>query len=147
MATVADTVSVAPILLYDGKCGLYDRTVAFILQNDRRKVLRFSPLQGETARPILERHGLPTEGDFDTLVLVEDPGLPSETVSVRSTAALRISRLMGRRWGAVSRFGGLVPRGLRDVAYRWVAANRHTYFPMPETCRIPSPAERAWFLP
>ena len=64
-----------------------------------------SPRSRGTAGPtILERHGLPAEG-FDTMVLVEDPGLPSESVSLRSAAALAVWRHMGRRWAP--------PRALR----------------------------------
>ena len=46
----------APLLLYDGTCGFCAASVQWVLRHDRRGTLLFAPLQGETARPILERH-------------------------------------------------------------------------------------------
>ena len=111
-----------------GECGLCDRAVQFILRHDnRRKSLRFAALQGETAAPILARHGLtPPKGrGWDSMVYVEDPGGPGETTSLRSRAALQIGRYLGGRWKALARFGSLAPSALGDGAYRLVARARH----------------------
>ncbi len=37
-----------PILFFDGVCGLCNRTVDFVLQEDRDRRFLFAPLQGET---------------------------------------------------------------------------------------------------
>ena len=42
--------SAGPVLFFDGVCGLCDRTVTWLFEHDRRHVLRFAPLQGETAK-------------------------------------------------------------------------------------------------
>lgn len=153
MGSVPSTMNaeapLAPLLLYDGECALCDRAVQFVLSRDRKKTLRFAALQGETARPILARHGLtpPTGMGFDSMVFVDDPGSPRERISLRSRAALRIGRYLGGRWSALARLGGLLPAILGDGAYRLVARTRHRLFPPPEACRVPAPEERARFLP
>lgn len=64
---------------------------------------------------------------------------------MESDAALEIARLMGGPWRV---FGAarLLPRGIRDWAYRLIARNRYRLFGRTESCRIPTPALRARFL-
>ena len=59
----------APIVLYDGECGLCHRSVKFILDHEADHELRFAPLQGEVAAEL--RAILPTiPANVDTVVLV-----------------------------------------------------------------------------
>lgn len=129
-----------PIVFFDGVCGLCNGSVDWLMARDRRSVLRFAPLQGETA---LRTLGAP-QGDPESwsMVLVDETGR-----YWRSEAAIRIVRHLGGPWALVGRVLGAVPRGLRDAAYRWIARNRYRYFGKHETCRLPTPAERARFLP
>jgi len=144
-----DAASPGPLLLFDGECGLCDRTVRWVLDHDPGGALRFAPLQGETAPPLLARHGLaPRSGaGFDTMVLVEEPGGPRERARVRSAAALAIGRYLGGGWRLLAGLAWLVPRPLRDAAYRLVARHRRRLFPAPAACGVPTPEERARFLP
>jgi predicted DCC family thiol-disulfide oxidoreductase YuxK len=134
-----------PLLIYDGDCGLCDHSVQWILAHDRRGRIRFAALQGETAAPILEAHGLqPTEGeDFDTMILVG----PGERIRVRSRAVLGLLVQVGGLWRLLGYLGWIVPRFLADAVYRLVARNRHKLFARPDSCRVPKPEERARFLP
>ena len=135
----------APLLLYDGVCGLCDKSVQWILNHDQRGEIRFTPLQGETAGPLLERHELAPAGevDFDTVVLIG----PGDRARVRSQAALGVLLHMGGGWRLLGHLGGLLPRALADVGYDLVASNRLRFFGSLEACRIPRPEERARFLP
>jgi predicted DCC family thiol-disulfide oxidoreductase YuxK len=63
----------------------------------------------------------------------------------RSTAVLRIARGLGFPWNLATVFL-IVPRPIRDAVYRWVARNRYRWFGKKDTCRLPSPEERARFL-
>lgn len=138
------------VLLYDGECGLCARAVQWTLERDvRARTLRFAPLQGDTARPILARHGIAPhpERGFDSLVLVEDLGGPRERVLVRSDAALAIGRYLGGGLGWLARLAALVPRPLRDAVYHLIARNRLRFFGAADACRVPRGAERARFLP
>jgi predicted DCC family thiol-disulfide oxidoreductase YuxK len=132
-----------PVLLYDGLCGLCDRTVQVVLRADRRGVLRFAPLQGEFAARVFERH--PEVRDVDSLILVEPDGAGGECVRVRSDAALALARYMGGAW-PLARTLRIVPGPLRDAVYDLVARTRYRIFGRRDACRIPTPQERARFL-
>jgi predicted DCC family thiol-disulfide oxidoreductase YuxK len=141
------------VLLYDGTCGLCARSVQWILERDpgprRGDVLRFAPLQGDTAAPVLARHGIAPhpERGFESLVLVHDLGGPRERVLTHSDAAIGIGRYLGARWAPMARLAGLLPRGLRDLGYSLVARNRFRMFGTVDACRIPKAGERKRFLP
>ena len=126
------------VILYDGECGLCDRLVQWVLPRDRAGFFHFAALQSPWAQTALGRHGLPTK-DFDTMVLIEEG-----RIHLRSSAALRVlRRLPGWRWtyGFV-----VVPRGLRDAVYGWIARRRKRWFPGPLACGVPKPAWRERFI-
>ena len=133
----------APVLLFDGLCTLCDGTVSFVLGRDRSGRIRFAPLQGAFAAGVVKRH--PDLTGVDSLVLVESREDGGERVRVRSDAALRLAVLMGGPWRLLAAFR-IVPRAVRDAVYDWVARNRHRWFGRRETCRLPTPDERARFL-
>ena len=43
----------APIVFFDGVCGLCNQAVDFLVSRDRKHGLRFAPLQGETSQRLL----------------------------------------------------------------------------------------------
>ena len=132
-------------VLYDGVCGLCDRTVAWLLRHDRRGALRFAPLQGEIAAAVRARH--PELPPLDaTMVLVEAPEGAAERVRVRSDAALAIVARLGGGWRLLAALGRLAPPPLRDLVYRFVARRRKRWFGELAACRVPTAAERARFL-
>jgi predicted DCC family thiol-disulfide oxidoreductase YuxK len=132
------------LLLYDGVCGLCDRTVQFLLARDARGHLAFAPLQGPTAAAARVRLGFPSE--LSTVVLVTNPGTPNERAYLRSDAVLRALEGLGGTWrlAAVLR---VVPRALRDPLYELVARHRYRWFGRLGSCRLPSPEQAERFLP
>lgn len=128
-----------PLLLYDGACGLCARSVQFVLAREREPRLRFAALQSELGGAVLARHGL--EADLSTLVLVDEAG----RAHVRSDAALRIAAGLRRPW-SWARVLRVVPRFLRDGAYRLVARHRLALFGDASSCRLPRPGEAERFL-
>lgn len=163
LTAAADRLTLpSALLLYDGVCGLCDRTVQFLLRIDRHGRLRFAPLQGPTAAAILTRHGLavPVADPAgsgrgpDSVIFVANvsgvstaTGEPGELLSLRSTAVLDALVAVGGVWRVGAALVRLVPRPLRDLLYDWVARNRYRWFGRFDTCRLPTPAERARFLP
>ena len=134
----------APIILYDGVCGLCSRLCQFVLARDRGGRFRFATLQGAVARDILVRHGRDPR-DLDTLYLVLAPGQPGERLLRKSDAALWIVRQLGGPWrlsGALR----IVPRAIRDLGYDLVARTRYRLFGRYDTCQLPDPRPRARFL-
>jgi predicted DCC family thiol-disulfide oxidoreductase YuxK len=128
-----------PILFYDGECGLCDRFVARVLRADRRGVLRFAPLQGETARRLLPP--LPPDRRDWSVAFLDEEG-----VHRRSDAVLRILRRLGGAWAVLS-LARFVPRPVRDAVYRHVARRRAASPGERDACHAPSPAEQGRFLP
>jgi predicted DCC family thiol-disulfide oxidoreductase YuxK len=117
--------------------------VKFVLKHDRSgRAFRFAPLQGET---------------FATRVAVEHrPGLPDSVVVqtrdgallVRSAAFLHIWRRLGGRWAGLASVLGVIPRGLRDFVYDFVARIRYPVFGRKDdVCPIVPPELRARFDP
>ena len=139
-AALAKSLSEAgPIVFYDGDCGLCDRSVQALIRWDKGHRLRYATLQGETAARLL---GAP-EGDSGgwSVMFLEDGRLHD-----RSTAAIRAARAAGGA-GRLLAPGLLVPRGLRDAVYRWIARNRLRWFGGAEACLLPTQALRQRFLP
>jgi predicted DCC family thiol-disulfide oxidoreductase YuxK len=131
----------SPVVLFDGVCNLCHGSVQFIVDRDPGAAFRFASLQSEQGAALLRAHGrTPPEGDPDSVVLLEDG-----QVYEHSTAALRIARRLGGLWRLLYVFM-IVPRFLRDAAYRLIARNRYRMFGKSEQCRIPTPELRARFL-
>jgi predicted DCC family thiol-disulfide oxidoreductase YuxK len=128
-----------PIVFFDGECTICNASVDFILKRDRRQQFFFAPLQGETARALLPP--LAANSDEWSMVLVDERGAFD-----RSDAALRVASRLGIPWSLAS-LALHLPRWLRDGAYRLIARNRYRLFGHHDTCRIPTEAERARFLP
>jgi predicted DCC family thiol-disulfide oxidoreductase YuxK len=128
-----------PIVLFDGVCKFCNGSVNFIIDQDVKQRFRFAPLQSEMAQAMLRRFGLPAT-DFDTMILIENG-----RAYARSSAALRIARILGGWWSLLVVLFA-VPPFLRDGAYNLLAVNRYRWFGKTETCRVPTPELRARFL-
>jgi len=128
-----------PILFYDGACGLCHRAVAWTIRHDRRRSLRFAPLQGRTYAS-LAHAGAPR--DLSTLVVL-DGGI----LHTRSGAVLAILRRCGGAWRVVAAVLGGVPAPLRDAAYDAIARRRLAWFGAADACALPRPEEAERFLP
>ncbi|MCG5433060.1 DCC1-like thiol-disulfide oxidoreductase family protein [Mycobacterium sp. MYCO198283] len=133
----------APVLLYDGVCGFCNETVRTILKLDKHGTLRFAALDSDAARGILDRH--PELQGVDSVVFVENPGTAAESVSIRSTGALKVLEYLGGPWRAALILK-LVPRPIRDVLYDRFAAVRYRIFGRYDTCPLPAPEVRSRFL-
>jgi predicted DCC family thiol-disulfide oxidoreductase YuxK len=134
----------APIILYDGVCGLCHRLNRFVLARDPAGRFRFAALQSALAGEILARHGRDPQ-DLDTLYLVLGHGRADERLLRKSDAALWILRELGGPWRAASLLR-VVPRALRDLGYDLVARTRYRLFGRYDACPIPDPRHRARFL-
>lgn len=134
-----------PILLYDGVCGLCNRLVQFVLRRDRRAVFRFAPLQSALAAQILTRHGA-DPCDLDTVYLVIDHEQPTEHLLARSDAVLFVLSQLGGFWKFFALFSRIIPRPLRELAYRLVARYRYRFFGRHDSCPLPTPETRSRFL-
>jgi len=137
--------SANPIILYDGVCGLCNRLVQFLLKHDKAGRLRFAALQSDFAEKVLGRHGIDAK-DLDTVQVIENYDQPGERVLQRSDAILCAGRELGGFWAASSSVARVVPRGLRDLVYRFVATNRYRVFGKYDSCMLPDANQRSRFI-
>ena len=140
-----------PIILYDGVCGLCNRSVQFVLNRDPQGIFRFASLQSVVAGRILARHGAnPT--DLDTMYVAlncdsaDVEGSSKEMLLSRSDAALFALKEVGGAWRVIGGAIRLLPRAVRDWGYRLIASNRYRIFGQYDVCPIPTEATRGRFL-
>lgn len=133
----------APVLLYDGVCGVCNSAVRTILRFDRRGTLRFAALDSDFAREVTARH--PELVGIDSAVYVRNVGRPTEAVDIRSTAMLRVAAYLGG-WWRLALAGRVIPSRVRDRLYELFAARRYLVGGRYDTCPIPSPEVRGRFL-
>lgn len=134
-ATDEDVLANHPVLFYDGVCGLCDRSVQFVLRHDKRRQFRFATLQSDLAFQTLG-----AGHSYDSLILYEQG-----KITYRSTAALRILKILGGGWSILYALM-IVPPFIRNGVYDMVARNRYKWFGKLDACRIPTSEEKAQFL-
>jgi predicted DCC family thiol-disulfide oxidoreductase YuxK len=123
-----------PVVLFDGACKLCHGAVRFVTRHDRAGRFDFTALESETgARLLRERGHGPALGEPETLVLIE-----GTQVYTGSDAALRIARSLDGAWPLLGLLV-LVPRPIRDAAYRLVARWRYRWFGRVGACAVPPP--------
>jgi predicted DCC family thiol-disulfide oxidoreductase YuxK len=127
------------IVLFDGVCNLCNGAVDFIIRRDSRNRFLFASLQSEAGQELLRHYQLPTD-HYESMVLVKGGKLYQ-----RSSAALEIAGELPGGWSLFRMFKG-VPAQLRDAAYTFIARNRYRFWGKKESCRLPTPQERARFL-
>jgi len=134
------------IVFFDGVCVLCDAGMRFLVAEDTGKILRYAPLQGQTAAGKPEVAQL-IEGDgaeLESVVYWRGEGNQSEVLT-RSAAILAICDDLGGLWRALA-LARFVPRPLRDRVYDFVGRERYRWFGKMEFCRLPQPGEEDLFL-
>jgi len=125
------------IVFFDGVCGFCNSSVDWLLKHDKRNVLKYSPLQGETFSRL---KGESAQDKLESIVYFRNGKLYTE-----STAALLIAKDLGGLWSlAVVLF--IFPEFIRNAVYRYIARNRYKWFGKLDACRIPDKATRERFL-
>jgi predicted DCC family thiol-disulfide oxidoreductase YuxK len=128
------------IVLFDGVCNLCNGFVDKIIAKDKKDIFRFASLQSDIGIAIQKHLQLDPE-KLDSVILYE----PEVAYYHKSAAALRIINEFGGAWKLLNIFR-ILPKFINDTVYDFVAKNRYKWFGEKETCRMPTPEERARFL-
>lgn len=128
-----------PILLFDGVCNLCNGFVQFIILRDPQAKFRFAALQSEAGQQLLEKAKMSTS-EINTVVLYEHGKFYTH-----SDVGLRVARHLGGGWILFTVFK-IIPKGLRDNIYNWIARNRYRWFGKQESCMMPTPELKERFL-
>lgn len=132
------------VIVFDGACVLCNGWVAFLLRHDRTARYRFAAMQSEAGRDLLAGHGLDPDDPASFLLLEYDTG-PTPRAFTDTDAIRRVLVGLGGGWRLAHGIA-LLPRGLRDTAYRWLARNRYRWFGRHAACAVPAPEHRQRFL-
>jgi len=128
-----------PLVLFDGVCGLCNRSVQFLIHKDKQKILRFASLQSKIARELLAACKCEVPRT-DSVLFVKDGKVLAETdavVAILQTIGYLRFPAMLLRW---------IPSPIRNAVYRFIARHRYRWFGKHESCPIPGPELRARFL-
>ncbi|MGH8078216.1 MAG: thiol-disulfide oxidoreductase DCC family protein [Lysobacter sp.] len=128
------------VVVFDGVCALCNGWVRFLLRHDHARRYRFAAMQSTSGGELLAAHGLDPD-DPTSFLLVEGNRAFVDTDAIR-----RVLAGLGGAW-RIAHVIVLVPRALRDPLYRHVARNRYRWFGRRDACLLPTPDQRARFLP
>jgi predicted DCC family thiol-disulfide oxidoreductase YuxK len=137
------------VVIFDGHCGLCNRSVRWFLARDRNDRLRFAPSSSPKVAAVLARHGCNPASISaipDSILVVRNPDTPLEQLLLRSDAVLAMLVELPRPWPSIASLLRLVPRPLRDLGYRIVARLRYHIWGKLDSCPLPTAAERERFL-
>ncbi|NLR98414.1 DUF393 domain-containing protein [Rhizobium sp. P38BS-XIX] len=123
-----------PIIVFDAMCVLCSANAQFVLRHDRIGRFRLASMQNEVGAQLYRRCGI-DPANPDSLIIVDGASVLRD-----SDAVLSIYAGLGWPWRALSLLL-LVPRALRNPAYRWLARNRYRFFGKRETCWLPTPEQ------
>lgn len=128
------------IILFDGVCNLCDATVQFIIKHDKKDVFRFVALQSDLGQEIIDYIGIDTS-KTDSIILYE----PGRAYFYKAEAAIKIAAEIGGIYSMLRLFS-ILPAGLSNSVYDFVARNRYKWYGKKEECMIPTPEMKAKFL-
>lgn len=129
------------IVLIDGVCHLCQGLTKWLIKRDKKGSFHFASLQSDIGQKLLAQGGLSLDA-MDTFVFIE-----KGNYYTRSTAALRIARILGYPYKFASIFI-VIPPVIRDILYNIIARNRYRLFGKDEedACMLPTPEIRNRFL-
>ena len=137
------------LVVFDGRCGLCNRAVRWLLRRDGRDRLRFAASESAKGAGLLARHGMGTMelgSGPDTIMVLRDAGGAAESLLVRSDAVVALLEELPRPWPAVAAALKWIPRPVRELGYRLIARWRYRIWGRLESCPVPTAEERARFL-
>ena len=127
------------VILFDGVCNFCNAWVNFIIDRDQRGEFSFATPQSPGGQAFMRGREVPAPS-LSSIILVAD-----DHVYIESTAMLQVCARLQSPW----RFLALlliIPRPVRDAAYRWFARHRYRWFGRSETCRVPTPDVSGRFI-
>lgn len=124
------------VVLFDGVCGLCNRSVKFLIRKEQKPELVFSPLQSAYGKNLLEKYDI----SKDSIVYVHN-----NKAFTKSGAALRLCLRLKGLWPLMIVFM-IVPYFIRDFVYDYIAKNRITWFGSTGYCEVMTEEMRDRFV-
>lgn len=118
------------VVLFDGVCNLCNSFVRWIIKRDKSGQLKFSSLQSDYGRNIIELHNIHDQY-LNTVIYLED-----DQIYFRSEAVLRIIKQTHSIYSMAFAFR-IIPGFIRDWIYNFIAKNRYFWFGKSDACQLP----------
>lgn len=128
------------LILFDGICNLCNASVNYVIKHDKKDVFRFTALQSEIGKHIVNEFNNDTK-KIDSIILFSE----EQKLSYKSTAALKIAKHLGFPQNMMVVFF-IVPAFIRNWVYDYIAKNRYKWYGKRETCMMPTPELQEKFL-
>ncbi len=128
------------IILFDGVCNLCNTVVQFVIKRDTTDSFRFAALQSDIGIQLTSERGIDTS-KVDSIVLID----PKVAYYIKADAALEIGKAL-KGYRTLSRLLSVLPKGLKDIVYDFVARNRYRWYGKQEACMVPTPELQGKFL-
>lgn len=128
------------IILFDGVCNLCDKSVQFIIKNDKNDIFRFVAIQSNLGQEIINHIKIDAT-KIDSIILYE----PNIAYYYKAEAALRIAKELGGIISIVSVFL-VLPKSFLNLFYDYIAKNRYKWYGKKESCLIPTKELKSKFL-
>lgn len=132
------------IILYDGFCNFCNKWVDFLITIDKEKIFKFSALQSDNGKDLLQRIGKQKD-DISSVVYIKSLSndLSVSKIYTKSDAALKVMETLGLSPLAAA---SVLPVSLRDSLYDVVAFNRYNFLGKRSECRCGDEKNKDRFL-
>lgn len=115
------------VMIIDGHCVLCTGGAARMMKWDRQNKFRYLPAQSPLGLAILKHYRI----DWDETYLLLDNGTPY----IKSGGYLKIAEILGGAW-FLTRVFLVIPEGLRNRLYDFIARNRYKWFGTTGYCSL-----------
>lgn len=118
------------IILFDGFCNLCSSGIQFIIKRDSKGLFNYVPLQSEKGKDLLSNLDIDSN-KIDSIILISNG-----TTYIKSKAVFKSLGIAGGPWKLLLIFQ-IIPSGILDNIYDFIARNRYRVFGKRDTCYIP----------
>jgi len=126
------------LVLFDGECNFCNRSIQFILDHEVNRSIRFAASRSRPGQAALCGCGLGCQPG--SIVVIEDG-----RCFTKSSATIQLARHLRKPWNLLALMV-MIPTPVRDLAYDFIAANRHRISRRLPQCRVGAPGDVARFL-
>ena len=123
------------IIVFDSTCMFCTANAKLVLRYDKEARFRFASMQNDSGRTLFRQAGLDPDDPESLVVLTQGKFLRD------SDAVIHIYHQLGWPW-RLAGLARMIPRALRDPAYRLVARNRYRWFGRRAECWVPDGKDR-----
>ena len=129
------------IIFFDGVCNLCNGFIDFVIKRDSKKIIHYASLQSEVSKILLKNENINIGENFSTIYFYD-----AGKFYKQSSAILMIVKNLSLVYKLAASVCLIIPKGIRNTVYNYIAKNRYRFFGKKETCRLPSIEERNQFL-